>query len=202
MRVLVACEMSGVVRDAFLARGHDAYSCDLLDCMRGPERHLKCDVLSILDDSWDLAICHPPCTYLTNAGAKHLYIGGRKENGRDEERWENMRKGAEFFNKFIEAPIKKKVIENPIMHRHARVLILRPYSQIIQPYHHGVPETKATCLWLFGVDKMEPTNFLPPPYNPKCHFASPSPKSDPNRRQIERSITPEGVAKAFAERWG
>ena len=207
MRVLVGCERSGVVRDAFLALGHDAYSCDLAPCERGPERHLLCDVLKILNDGWDLAVFHPECRYLTNAGARRLYVDGKKENGRDEERWQKMRAAAAFFNKLLAAPIEKIAIENPIMHCHARALISRPYDQIVQPHWFGHAETKATCLWLKNLPPLEPTDQVPPDYekyppgrgngyNPKCHYESPGPD-----RSIRRARTLAGPAAAFAAHW-
>jgi hypothetical protein len=208
MRIIIGCEMSGVVRDAFLARGHDAYSCDILDCERGPERHIKGDVLKILDQNWDLAIFHPPCTFLTNAGSKHLYRGGRKSNGRDEQRWADMRSAAEFFNALLAAPIPKIAIENPIMHRYARDIISRPYSQIVHPHWFGHAETKATCLWLNGLPLLVPTSPVAPDYakyppgrgngfNPKCHYESPG-----VNRQRNRSRTLPGVAAALAQFFG
>ena len=111
MRVLVACEYSGVVRDAFIAKGHEAVSCDLLPTdVAGP--HLQFNVLGILDQGWDMMIAHPPCTYLTNAGVCHLHT--------DESRWDKLDEGAAFFRALMEAPIPRIAIENPIMHKYAK----------------------------------------------------------------------------------
>lgn len=141
MRVLVACEFSGVVRDAFIARGHDAMSCDLLPG-ETPGPHHKGDVIGdwILGIEWDLLIAHPPCTYLSNSGVRWLY----KDGGRNEPRWQEMRKAADFFMEFVNAThIPKRCIENPIPHRHAQ---LPKYTQTIQPWQFGHGETKRTCL--------------------------------------------------------
>lgn len=118
MRVLVACECSGIVREAFKAKGHDAWSCDLQDTeILG--QHIKGDVLNILNDRWDMMIAHPVCTRLANSGVKHLYIGCDEDNGIDPVKWREMEEGAEFFNKLKDAPIEKKAIENPVMHTHS-----------------------------------------------------------------------------------
>ena len=148
MRVLVACEFSGVVRDAFRARGHDAVSCDLLPSER-PGPHIVGDVRAILHDGWDLLIAHPPCTFLANSGAKHLYLGCRRENGAAGDRWANLGHAAAFFLDMLRAPIPRIAVENPIMLGHVRRLFDIPApSQTIQPWQFGHPETKATCLWL------------------------------------------------------
>ena len=150
MRVLVACEFSGVVRDAFRARGHDAVSCDLLPSER-PGPHVVGDVRDILHDGWDLLIAHPPCTFLANSGAKHLYLGCRRENGAAGDRWANLGHAAAFFLDMLRAPIPRIAVENPIMLGHVRRLFDIPApSQTIQPWQFGHPETKATCLWLKG----------------------------------------------------
>jgi hypothetical protein len=198
VRVLVACEFSGVVRDAFIRNGHDAWSCDFLKTER-PGPHLQGDAIFVaFHHHWDLMIAHPPCTYLTNAGAKHLYLGGKAENGKDEERWELMRKAAKFFRMLWEMEnISKVCIENPIMHGHARALVDGPYAQIIQPWQFGHAETKATCLWLRGLPKLVPTKIMPPPHKPRVHHESPGPD-----RWKNRSRTLEGIAQAMADQWG
>ena len=114
MRILVACEFSGVVRDAFLARGHDAFSCALLPSER-PGPHIVGDVRDILHQGWDLMIAHPPCTFLANSGAKHLYLGCRRENGADGDRWANLGHAAAFFLAMLAAPIPRIAVENPIL---------------------------------------------------------------------------------------
>ena len=139
MRVLVACEFSGVVRDAFRARGHDAVSCDLLPSER-PGPHIVGDVRNVLHDGWDLLIAHPPCTFLANSGAKHLYLGCRRENGAAGDRWANLGHAAAFFLAMLEAPIPRIAVENPIMLGHVRRLFDIPApSQTIQPWQHRSP---------------------------------------------------------------
>jgi nitrogen fixation protein len=121
MRILVACEFSGVVRDAFRARGHDAVSCDLLSSER-PGPHITGDVRDIFGDGWDLLIAHPPCTFLANSGAKHLYLGCRRENGAHGDRWANLGHAVAFFLAMLSAPIPRVAVENPIMLVHVRRL--------------------------------------------------------------------------------
>lgn len=209
MRVLVACEQSGVVRRAFRERGHDAWSCDLLPSEDGSPFHLQCDARLVISPqkAWDLLIAHPVCRYLTNAGAKHLYIGGRKENGRDEQRWLDMEEGAEFYKIFLTANAKRICIENPVMHMYARVLLGRP-TQYIHPWQFGHAETKRTGLRLINLPNLEPTDIIPPDfgrwppgkgngYEPKVHFASPGPN-----RERDRSRTLTGIAAAMEARWG
>lgn len=195
MRVLVACEFSGIVRDAFIASGHDAMSCDLLPTERlGP--HYQGDVLDIIDDGWDLMVAHPPCTYLANSSAKHLYLGMKKENGRNEERWQKMREGAEFFKALLNANIPKIAVENPIMLGHAKEIVGCEQSQVIQPWQFGHPETKATCLWLKNLPPLNPTNIVEG-REQRVHKMPPS-----DNRWKERSRTFSGVGKAMAEQWG
>lgn len=209
MRVLVACEFSGVVRRAFRARGHDAYSADLLlseDDDR--QHHLDGDVIPWLlrKNRWDLLIAHPPCTRLTNAGVRWLYLGGRG-TVRDPEKWHELKDAAAFFSRFWSGhDIPKVAIENPIMHEHATALIdAGEPTQIIQPWQFGHKEMKATCLWLRGLPPLAPTHVVgPPPKDPaerrkwaKCHQASPG----PNRWKV-RSRTYEGIAAAMADQWG
>lgn len=204
MKVLVACEVSGVVRDAFADMGHDAWSCDLLPSETNGN-HIQGDVLDILDDGWDLMIAHPVCRYLANSGSKHLYIGMRKENGPEPGRWRKMQEGAVFFRKLLDARIPQKAVENPIIHRHAAEAIGRRQTQIIHPWQHGHKEMKATCLWLQNLPLLVPTNIVgPPPKDPEerkkwavVHRMPPGPD-----REARRSRTYEGVARAMAERWG
>jgi len=204
MKVLVACEFSGTVRDAFLARGHDALSCDLLPS-EAPGPHYQGDVFDVIGRGWDMMIAHPPCTYLANSGAKHLYRDMKKANGRCPDRWARMREGAEFFRRLLAAPIQRKAIENPIMHGHAaRIIGVRP-SQIIQPWQFGHREMKATCLHLEGLPPLVPTNIVGPvPLNPearkrwaKVHRMPPGPD-----RWKKRSLTYSGIADAMASQWG
>jgi hypothetical protein len=199
MRVLVACEFSAVVRDAFRAQGHDAWSCDLLATEGDPQWHWQEDVLSVLGrERFDLMIAHPPCTYLTNAGVRHLHSVASK-NGivtkvHGEVRWQEMRKSAEFFKALLNAPVPHICVENPIPHRYAREII-GSYTQIIQPWQFGHGETKATCLWLRGLPPLTPTDIVDGRV-PRVHFASPGPD-----RWKERSRTMPGIAKAMAEQW-
>lgn len=161
MTWLIACEASGTIRDAMLARGIDAVSCDLKPTER-PGPHIQGDALDQIERRWAGVIAHPVCRYLTNAGAKHLYIGGRKENGPALPRWEAMRKGAAFFNAFKRANAPMIAIENPIPHEHARALI-GPATQYVQPWWFGDEAFKATGLWLFGLPPLVATNRLTPP---------------------------------------
>lgn len=210
MRVLVACEYSATVRDAFRARGHDAWSCDLLPTEGDPAWHIQDDVLHVLSSStrgfltWDLLIAHPPCTYLTYAGAKHLYIDGRKENGRDPARWEALEGAALFVRALLAMPIPRVAVENPIMLAAARQIVGCRQSQIIQPWQFGHPENKRTCLWLKGLPPLRPTKdveaemlALPRKMRDRIHYTGPGPD-----RWKERSRTFSGIAEAMADQWG
>ncbi|NMB66279.1 MAG: hypothetical protein GYA16_15555 [Spirochaetes bacterium] len=202
IRILVACEESQVVTKAFRKLGFNAYSCDLQWSSGGhPEWHIMDDVLNVIDDGWHLMIAHPPCTYLANSGAGWLY----KSNGeKNQERWEKLKKGAEFFKKLLEADIPYIAIENPIPMRYAIEIIGRKYDQIIQPFQFGHPEKKATCLWLKNLPPLQPTNDVSEKmkkYTKKqiqrLHYLAPS--SD--RAKI-RSKTYSGIAEAMASQWG
>jgi len=196
MRVLIACEYSGKVREAFRKLGHDAWSCDLLPADDNSPYHYQGDIFDIIDQGWDLMIAHPPCTYLTNAGVSWLY---RKEG-----RWEQMRDGAEFFKALLNAPIPKIAVENPIMHKYAVEIIGRRQDQVIQPWMFGHTEQKGTCLWLKGLPLLKPTNNvkeemmkLTPQQRQRLHYLPPS----ADRWKI-RSETYQGIADAMAEQWG
>lgn len=200
MRVLIACEFSGVVRDAFIARGHAAISADLLPSER-PGAHFTGDVLTFIevmsrhnDQPFDLMIAHPPCTYLANSGVRWLY--GGKGTERDEDRWWAMEESARFFHALLEAPIPRIAVENPIMHRYGRELVGSGPTQIIQPWQFGHGEVKATCLWLKNLPPLEPTNIVDG-RTPRVHHASPGPD-----RWKERSRTLQGIAEAMADQWG
>jgi hypothetical protein len=195
MKVLVACEYSGIVRESFKAKGHDAWSCDLLPT-EIPGKHHQGDVFDIINDGWDLMVAHPPCTYLSNSGVSWLH--------KDEGRWVRMEEGALFFRKLLEANIKMKAIENPIMHKYAKEIIGRKQTQIVQPWMFGHPESKATCLWLEGLTPLTETNNvkeemlkLPDSQRQRLHYLPPSPN-----RWKERSRTFKGIALAMAEQWG
>ena len=199
-KVLVACEFSAIVRDAFRARGHDAWSCDLLETEGDPQWHYQCDINEVLDKGWDLMIAHPPCTYLTNAGVRHLYDHvvsrtGKKAAVSGQVRWEAMRQDAAFFRSLLDAGIPKIAVENPIPHRYARE-IMGNYTQIIQPWQFGHGETKATCLWLKGLPKLYPTDIVSG-REQRIHKMGPS-----KDRWKERSRTYKGIAEAMADQWG
>lgn len=193
MNILVACEFSGAVRDAFIKEGHDAVSCDILPSDT-PGPHYEGDVFDILDDGWDLMIAHPPCTYLCNSGVSWLYK--TPKNNPTQDRWADMREGAEFFKALLDAPIPRKCIENPIMHKYAVEIIGRRQDQIIQPWQHGHPEQKSTCLWLENLPKLESTDILNGPHINRLHRLGPS--AD---RGKERSKTYPGIAAAMATQW-
>lgn len=193
MRVLVACEFSGVVREAFRKRGHDAWSCDLLPSDDNSPYHIQGDVLDHLKDGWRRMVAHPPCTYMCNSGVSWLT--------RDEQRWDELQKANEFFHKLWNAPIDQIAIENPIPHKYA---LLPKYTQIVQPYQFGHLERKATCLWLKNLPELRPTKNvydemkkLPKSQSQRIHYTSPG-----RDRWKIRSRTFEGIAEAMAEQWG
>ena len=205
MKVLVACEESQEVCKAFRALGHEAYSCDIQPCSGGhPEWHLQVDALELLKMDWDLIIAHPPCTYLTAAGAVRLYDHDHtiKDQGRDIKGWE----AAEFFRKFLISDCGKVAIENPVpLKRYG----LPKYSQIIEPFQFGDPWRKRTCLWLKGLPELRSTQVVEPL---GLWVGSTSGRRDgsvytryklpSNRDQKRRSKTFPGIAKAMAEQWG
>lgn len=181
MKVLVGCEYSATVRDAFLERGHDAWSCDLLPCERDPTRHIQGDVLPLLSEGWDLAIFHPPCTHLAVSGARWF-----KDKRAEQE------EALQFVMVLLAAPIPKIALENPVSIISSRI---RKPDQVIQPWMFGHGETKATCLWLKGLPKLHPTNVVDG-REARVHKMPPSPD-----RWKERSRTYQGVASAMAEQW-
>ena len=156
MRVLVGCEHTGAVRDAFRDRGHEAYSVDLLPDVKGSPFHYTGDVREMLvPGRWDLAVFHPPCTYLANSGVRWLY---RADGQMNMDRWVSMEEGAEFFEMLRTVDIPRIAVENPVMHKHARALIGAGPDQTIQPWMFGHTEQKATCLWLKGLPKLVETD--------------------------------------------
>lgn len=195
MRVLVACEFSGIIREAFRKLGHDAWSCDLLPT-EIPGQHLQCDVREVLCEQWDLMIAHPPCTYLANSGNKHLYVNYHPENGRDEERWNQMREAVRFFRLFLNADIPHIAVENPIMNGQAKTLIGTEQTQVIQPWMFGHGETKATCLWLKNLPRLQATRYMQEK-KARVHGEPPSPD-----RWKNRSRSYSGIAEAMAFQWG
>jgi len=197
MRVLIGCEYSGRVREAFRALGHDAWSCDLIESEDNSPFHIVGDAVEIMHDGWDLGIFHPPCTYLANSGVRHLH--------KDAGRWAQLDDGAAFFLALWDAPIPMVCLENPIMHKYARERIggLRPF-QIIQPYMFGHMESKATGLYLRGLMPLQPTSdlkaatmALPDRERQRLHYLPPSPT-----RWKERSRTYQGIADAMAWQFG
>jgi hypothetical protein len=198
MRILVACEFSGIVRDVFAALGHDAWSCDIIPSER-PGNHIQGDVLSILDDGWDMMIAHPPCTYLANSGVRWL----KSEGGR----YEKMVDGANFFKKMLNADIPKICVENPIQHHYAKDIIGIKYNQIVHPWMFGHAETKATCLWLKGLPLLQPSNIVEPAFvegnNGKRYsrVSFMSGRMPAEKRRQERARTYQGIANAMADQW-
>lgn len=229
MKVLVACEESQAVCKAFREKGHEAYSCDIIECSGGhPEWHIKGDVLNVLNPQktfpnelegiefftmdnelhyfvgkWDLIIAHPPCTYLTNAGARWLWAGGKL----NVERFAKGTLATRFFLAIYNAQCERIAIENPVP---SSVFGLPEYTQIIQPYEHGHPFTKKTCLWLKGLQPITPTNVVKPEkgrrfqqkngnWRYSCWEMDQRGGKD---RAKERSKTFPGIAKAMAEQWG
>ena len=196
MKVLVACEYSGVVRDAFIARGHDAMSCDLLPTDK-PGPHYHGDIFDMDLSQFDLMTAHPPCTYLCNSGVQHLH--------KSAQRWFDLFDGAEFFKKLLDAPVPRIAIENPIMHKYAKRLIGGiKQSQIIQPWMFGHTEQKATCLWLKGLPRLKETNnvkeemmMIPKNERERLFYLPPG----PDRWKL-RSTTYRGIAEAMAAQWG
>lgn len=183
MKVLVACEFSGTVREAFTKLGHEAVSCDLLSTDL-PGRHYQGNVLDILNEGWDLMIAHPPCTHLAVSGARHFEQ--KRKDGRQKE-------GIDFFMQMINADIPKIAVENPISIMSS---IYRKPDQIIQPWQFGHGETKSTCLWLKNLPKLVPTDIVEG-REARIHLMPPS----VDRWKL-RSITYQGIADAMAEQWG
>ena len=226
MNVLVACEESQRVCTAFREKGHNAFSCDILDCSGGhPEWHIKGNVLDILEPwyhsdggyyidlitggyyriipKWDMIIAHPPCTYLSNAGACRLYP---KKGILNNERYMKGLQAAHFFLQIAYADCERVCIENPIP---SKVFNLPPCTQIIQPYEFGEPYSKKTCLWLKGLPNLQPTNILTE-YKPYVSCGTSRNKGNPDKSGVSRkggaqkvrSKTFWGIARAMAEQWG
>jgi hypothetical protein len=196
MKVLVACEFSGTVRNAFLARGHDAWSCDLLPAEDGSNRHITGDARDILNDGWDLLmVAHPPCTRLCNSGVRWL---SKAPPGRTEaDMWAELDEGAELFGAFWNAPVERIAIENPVMHKHAkqRIQNYQEFTQSVQPWQFGHPEVKRTCLWLKNLPALVPTNIVEG-RQARVHRMPPGPD-----RWKERSRFFAGIAEAMADQW-
>ncbi len=204
IKVLIACERSGVVREAFNAySGVDATSCDLVPCDDGrDDSHHQGDVLKILDDGWDAMVAHPDCTRLANSGVRWLL---KPPPGKTMvQMWRGLFRGAAFYRKLRDAHIPMKAIENPVMHCHARELVVPLDRQVVQPWWFGDPFFKATGFELVGLPKLVPTDRLTPPRKgtqehkewSMVHRASPGPN-----RARERSRSFTGMAQAMAEQW-
>lgn len=187
VKVLVACEYSGRVRDAFIKRGHDAISCDLLPTdVPGP--HYQGDVFDLDLSEFDLMIAHPPCTRLCNSGVRWLH---------ERNLWDDMKEAALFFKRLLEAPVKRVACENPIMHKYAKEIIGNSHQFSVQPWEHGEPYTKRTCFWVKGdLPDIVPTNIVEG-REAQVHKAPPGPD-----RWKFRSTTYQGIANALAEQWG
>lgn len=181
MRVLVACEFTGLVRDAFAARGHDAWSCDLIPSER-PGQHRVGDVRDMLGDGWDLMVAHPPCTHLAVSGARWF-----------KDKMVEQAAALDFVRLLLAAPIPRIALENPISIISSKI---RKPDQIIQPWQHGHGETKATCLWLANLPRLVPTNIVEG-REARIHKMPPS-----DTRGRERSRTLPGIAAAMADQWG
>jgi hypothetical protein len=181
MRVLVACEYSGAVRDAFIARGHAAMSCDLLPT-DAPGPHYQGDVRDVLGDGWDLMVAHPPCTHLAVSGARWF-----------KDKQVEQAEALDFVRLLLAAPIPRIALENPVSIISSRI---RKPDQVIQPWQFGHGETKATCLWLKNLQKLTPTNIVDG-REARVHRMAPSPT-----RWKERSKTYAGIAAAMADQWG
>ena len=192
MNILIACEFSGIVRDAFIERGHNAVSCDLLPSESSYGPHYQGDVRDILNDGWDIMIAHPPCTHLAVSGA--AWFAEKRADGRQQT-------GIDFFMEMINANIPKICVENPVCIMSS---VYRKPDQIIQPYMFGHPESKKTCLWLKNLSKLTPTkdvksdyDLLPKNQRERIHYLPPS-----EDRWKLRSLTYPGIAEAMAVQWG
>lgn len=202
MRVLVGCEFSGTVRDAFRRRGHDAWSCDLLPCEADPKYHIQGDVLEQLYKGWDPAIFHPPCTYLA--------VSGLHWNARDPSRRKKTEEALEFVRALLKAPIEKIALENPVG---CISTVIRKPDQIIQPYEFGHDASKKTCLWLKNLPPLKPTLRVPGRIVQLSGGRTAerwSNQTDSNQNRLGpspdrwklRSLTYQGIADAMADQWG
>jgi site-specific DNA-cytosine methylase len=190
MKVLIACEYSGAVRDAFIAQGHDAISCDILPT-DAPGPHYQGDVRDILEDGFDLMVAHPPCTHLAVSGARWF-----------KDKQIEQAEALDFVRLLLAAPVDKIALENPISIISSRI---RKPNQIIQPWQFGSPESKSTCLWLKNLPNLIPTDILPLPPSGRWNNQTPSGQNklgpSPDRWK-ERSKTYQGIAEAMAQQWG
>jgi len=206
MKVLIGCETSGIVRNAFLKRGHDAWSCDILPSDEPTNRHIQGDVRAVLEmETWDLLmVAHPPCTRLCNSGVRWLH---KAPPGKTlPQMWNELDKGADLFSAMLNADVPRIAVENPVMHKHAKERIqgYYKYAQSVQPWQFGTdadgPDnvTKRTCLWLKNLPKLVQTGTLDgSTARDECHKAPPGPD-----RWKFRSRFYHGIAEAMADQWG
>lgn len=195
MNVLVACETSGIVRDAFYRAGCNAWSADILPADTETDRHIQCDARELLDGDWDFLIAHPPCTRLCNSGVR--WLNNPPPFKTVAQMWQELQQGADLFSAFLNCDIPRKCIENPVMNPHAksRIVNYREPEQTIQPWQFGHGEIKRTCFWLEGLDPLIPSHIVHG-REARVHRMSPGKK-----RWKERSKFYTGVAKAMAEQW-
>jgi hypothetical protein len=204
-KILVACEESQSITKELRDLGHEAFSCDILPCSGGhPEWHIQADVFTIINQGWDLMIAHPPCTYLSVSGARHLY---NKDGSKNLERWENQKFALDFVQKLMDCPIPRIAIENPVSVISTKI---RKPDQIIQPYMFGDEATKTTCLWLKNLPKLEPTKmvgkgertvFKSGKSHPKWYADALANAKTSDERRTLRSKTFQGIARAMADQW-
>lgn len=193
MKILAACEESQAVTKELRRLGHEAYSCDIEPCSGGhPEWHLQVDALELLKMQWDMILAFPPCTYLSNAGAKHLFRGGQL----NQERYQKGLEAKAFFLSFLNADCSKIAVENPVS---SRIYEMPPHTQEIQPWQFGHPVQKKTRLWLKGLPLLEPIEIVDPKCG--CHEAGTWFMKGGKDRQRNRAKTFPGVARAMAEQW-
>lgn len=206
MKVLIGCETSGIVRNAFIEQGHDAWSCDVLPSDDQSNRHIQDDVLNVLQyDNWDmLMVAHPPCTRLCNSGVR--WLSKPPPNKTLKQMWDELEKGAKLFSSLLNADVPRVAVENPVMHKHAKQRIenYQPFSQSIQPWQFATDDDssdnvkKRTCLWLKNLPKLIPTgNVNGSTARDECHKVPPS----KDRWKI-RSKFYHGIARAMAIQWG
>jgi hypothetical protein len=204
-KILVACEESQAITIRLRDLGHEAFSCDILPCSGGhPEWHLQGDVFNYVNNDWDLMIAHPPCTYLSVSGARHLY---NKDKTPNIERYQNQAEALDFVQKLMDVPISRIAIENPVSVISTKI---RKPDQIVQPWMFGDEATKTTCLWLKNLPKLEATNivgkgertvFKSGKSHPKWYADALAIAKTPSERRNLRSKTFQGMAQAMAEQW-
>ena len=211
MKILVACEESQAITKEFRALGHEAYSCDILPCTGGhPEWHLEGDVFGFIDQGWDLMVAHPPCTFLSVSGARHLY---NKDGSKNLDRYKNQREALDFVQKLMDCDIPKIAIENPVSVISSQI---RKPDQIVQPWMFGDSASKTTCLWLKNLPKLVATNVVDKgefkewidkksgkmKRQATWYYDALINAKSPEERRSLRSKTFKGIAQAIASQWG